>query len=114
MQIRVYEEVTQEPRGDRDPQRHDCSAFSVYLVNGSKRSLIFSNNQFDPNWTTINGSRNEYLREAMKAAETFAETLGGCEIVGVELTKHEVRVKQLEKEIKERQIELDKLRKQVL
>jgi hypothetical protein len=109
MQIRVYEEVTQKPNGDRDTRTHPCSAFKVVLVNGDRRTTIFKNNQFDPWWTHINGTRTEYLNAAMKAAEDMAKTLGGCEIVGIELTKHEQEILNLQESIKRDQQKLDKM-----
>lgn len=114
MQIRIYETVSQKPNGDRDPHTHPCSAFEVVLVNGDRRSTIFKNDQFDPWWTHINGTREQYLAEATKAAEDMAKTLGSCEIVGVQLTKREKEITDLEASIKRDQEKLAKLKKQVM
>lgn len=114
MQIRVYEKVSQCPMGDRDTKLHPSSAFTVVLVNGDRRTTIFSNNQYDHWWTSIQGTREEYLQEAMKAAEDMAKTLGACEIVGVNLTKKEVRVEELENIIQKAQDELLALKREIM
>ncbi len=114
MQIRVYETVSQMPNGDRDTQRHPCSKFEVVLVNGDKRSTIFKNDQFDGNWVSIIGSREAYLKEAMDKAEEFALTMGACEIVGVNATKHEKEIMDLEHKIKLDQAHLAELKRRYL
>lgn len=109
MEIRVYERVTMRPRGDRDTRTHPSSAFEVVLVNGDRRSTVYRNDQFDHWWTSINGTREEYLNKAMDAAESLAETLGACEIVGVNATKDEVRAEELRRKIAKDTEELRKL-----
>lgn len=114
MQIRVYEKVSMMPNGDRDTRTHPSSAFKVVLVNGDRRTTIFTNDQFDHWWTHINGTREEYLAQAMDAAESMAKTLGACEIVGVNLTKKEVRLEELEKIIHDAQHELLTLKREIM
>lgn len=113
MQLRVYETISQHPRGDRDTKLHPSSAFKVVLVGVTgRRTTIFSNDQYDPWWTTINGTREQYLNEAMKAAENMAKTLGAAEIVGVQITRHEVEANELRERIAkdtERLAELEEL-----
>lgn len=113
MQIRIYEKITMAPKGDRDPNRHPCSSFIVKLVNGDRVTKVFENDQFDHHWTTIRGKRDEYLKEAMDFASNLAKTLGACEIVGVELTKKEQEIADLEASIARDQKRLSELRKKV-
>lgn len=110
-QIKVYETVTQQPNGDRDVLRHPSSAFEVYLVKDNKRFRVFKNNQFDRFHCHISGTRLEYLNEAMKHAEELALVLDGCEIVGVDLTKDEKRMMELEAEISRLTSELNLLKR---
>lgn len=114
MQIRIYETVSQKPNGDRDPHTHPCSAFKVVLTNGDRSSTVFENDQFDPWWSHINGTREQYLAEATKFAEDLAKTLGGAEIVGIALTKREKEITDLEARIKHDQQKLQKLKYEVL
>lgn len=114
MQIRIYETVDQRPNGDRDPQRHPSSKFEVYLVSGERRTLVFKNDQFDPFYVSIKGTRDQYLSEAMKFARELSQTLGSCEIVGVELTKEEKEIAELEVSIRRDIDRLNKLKKKVL
>lgn len=79
MKIVIREKVTQQPNGDRDPHRHPSSAFDVILINGDKESVVFGNDQFDPWWTCIKGTRAGHLKEAQTKATEFGETLG-CEV----------------------------------
>lgn len=113
MQIRVYETVSQRPNGDRDTRVHSSSEFRVVLVNGDRRTTVFQNDQFDRHWTSINGTRDEYLRNAMAAASELAKTLGTCEIVGVEITNREKEIADLEVSIERDQARLKKLKARI-
>lgn len=88
------------PNGDRDPSTHPSSAFKVVLINGDRKTTIFENNQYDGHWSSIQGTRDDYLAEAMKHANSMAETLGGAEILGVAFTKLETRAEELRANIK--------------
>jgi hypothetical protein len=114
MQIRIYETVSQKPNGDRATKLSPSSSFEVVLINGENRSTIFKNNQFNSFWTYVEGTREQYLAEAMKAAEDMAKTLGGCEIVGVQFTKREKEITDLEASIKRDQEKLQNLKKLIL
>lgn len=75
MRIEIHEHVTQRPNGDRDPNRHPCHGFEVVVINGDKQSVLYSNDQYDPNWRNIQGTRTKYLDMAQKKAVEFSDTL---------------------------------------
>jgi hypothetical protein len=108
-ELRIYEFVTQEPKGDRDPHRHPCSRFHVVLVNGDKRVTLFNKSQFDPQWCTIQGTREQLHRVALEYANSVADVLS-VPIVDVHETRLEARIIALEAEVKAKQEELDRLR----
>ncbi len=77
MRVIIREYLTMRPRGDRDTQRHPCYAFEVVLENSNKGStVVFSNDQHNSWWTTIDGTRDEYLREAQAKALEIADIVG--------------------------------------
>jgi len=79
MKIEIHETVSQQPNGDRDTRRHPSSAFKVVLINGDKKSTLFSNDQFDSFHCHISGTRQGHLNEAQKKALEIGETMG-CEV----------------------------------
>lgn len=112
MELRVYETVSQKPNGDRDTRTHPSSSFEVVLVNGDLRSVMFSNDQFDKWWCHINGTRKEYLDEALKKADEIAKTLGGIKVIHPDRTAHEKKVIDVKARIRASQDELKKLLKE--
>lgn len=114
MQIRVYETVTMRPNGDRDPGRHPCSSFDVVLVNGERKFCFFHIDQFNNFNCSIDGTRLSHLKHAMDAADAMARVIGTVEIVGIEVTKLEKEMMDLESSIKRDQIRLNELRRKVL
>lgn len=112
MIIKVFETVSQEPNGDRDPNRHPCSKFEVVLHNEDtdKSTIVGVFDQYDPWWTHINGTRAEYLDKALSKAKEMSEALGGVKIEGPDLTNHEKAIVDTEKEIKRLQAKLSDLK----
>lgn len=72
---------------------------------------IFENDQYDSVDGSIMGTREAYLQEAMNKADELAVVLGAAEIVGIEATRLEKQMMDLEKIIKESQFELDELKR---
>lgn len=108
MKIEIHETVSQQPNGDRDTRRHQSSAFKVVLINGDKKSTLFSNDQFNSFHCHIDGTRQSYLNEAQKKALEIGETIG-CE-VNIIPTMAPTEIDMLEKRIAADQKRLKELK----
>src|SRR5690606_35636015 len=73
--ILIEEEVTQRPNGDRDPNRHPCSKFTVSVVRGTEMTTIAVHDQWDPHWTSISGTRSGHLKKAQETVEKWSSIL---------------------------------------
>lgn len=111
LHVRIEEKVEMRPNGDRDTSRHPCSSFEVYLVRGSKKSLVYANTQYNSHWVSIEGTREEFLGKAEKAAKEIGSVIGDCDIIGVMLTNKEREIFELEEQIKENRAKIEKLKK---
>lgn len=110
MLIKIYEIKSQRPNGDRDIITRPCSKFEVWLINGEKRELVSTFDQWDQYWTSIKGTRLGYLRLANERARSLSELLDGIEIESIETTAKEVEIMHLEDVIADAQDKLQRLK----
>lgn len=113
-QLRIYETVSQRPRGDRDMFRHDSSSFEVVLVTKFDRASLATFDQYDFFHSTIRGNRLEYLKKALDYANSVASVFGAAEIIGPELTRKEKEIMDTEAEIRRLNQKLQDLKRMSL
>ena len=107
MKIHIIEKVCQRPNGDRATTTSPSSVFKVILINGEKNKTLFKNDQFDQFYTSINGKRESYLKEAQAEALEWANLLD-CE-VDIDPTEISEEAEIIKKEIKSLQKRLKQL-----